>query len=122
MIAVAAYTARLPEGERKKDGVVWACLVLGVPPAIGGGWMFWGMVRGDKKREEENRIDPELQLRETFFRLVRENHGRVTVLRFAMEAQLSAQEAKEYLDKQARILDAQFESRDDGTMFYIFPL
>ena len=49
-----------------------------------------------------------------------ENQGRVTLLSFAMQSQLPAAEAKQYLDKKAKEFNANFQVTEEGAVSYHF--
>mgnify|MGYP006275889711 CR=1 FL=1 len=54
--------------------------------------------------------------------MVQENNGKLTVLRFAMEAQLPGKEARQYLDEKAREFQASFDVTENGDVTYLFHL
>jgi hypothetical protein len=62
------------------------------------------------------------RVRSTFYRLVTEHNGQITILRFAMEAELSGQEARQYLDQRAKEFNATFDVLDGGNIAYHFDL
>ncbi|UBF25211.1 hypothetical protein K9N68_26890 [Kovacikia minuta CCNUW1] len=76
-----------------------ALVILGLTPTAAGGWLAWGS-HGAGLRENRDR------LQSTFFRLLKENNGHLTVIRFAMESGLDGQSAKLYLDDRAKEFNA----------------
>lgn len=74
--------------------------------------------RGLKRQAEEETSD---RLRSSFFRLVQEGNGNITVMRFAMDTKLSGEAAKQYLDEKAEEFNANFNVSDDGGVAYYFP-
>jgi DNA modification methylase len=89
-------------------------LLLGVSGAITAGWLR----RGLKQQAEEEMSD---RLRSSFFRLVQEGNGNITVMRFAMDTKLSGEAAKQYLDEKAAEFNANFNVSDNGGVAYYFP-
>lgn len=98
-----------------RDDALAALLILTLPAASVGGWVAWRLYKaGDKETRD--------RLRSTFYRLVKENNGQLSVLYFAMEAQLSGEQARDYLDERAKEFNATFEPLDDGGIVYQFHL
>jgi len=54
--------------------------------------------------------------------MLKADNGRITVLQLAMEAQLSGEQAKQYLDQKAKEFNATFEPSDKGNISYLFHL
>ncbi|MBD2603123.1 hypothetical protein H6G81_00955 [Scytonema hofmannii FACHB-248] len=90
-------------------------IALGVPLVAGGGYMLWGLRRRNEKLLRD-RLDS------TFYQMLKADNGRITVLQLAMEAQLSGQEAKQYLDQKAKEFNATFETSEQGNISYLFHL
>ncbi|GAX41056.1 hypothetical protein NIES4075_20240 [Tolypothrix sp. NIES-4075] len=93
----------------------FAGIALGVPLAAGGGYMLWGLRRRNQKLLRD-RLDS------TFYQMLKADNGRITVLQLAMEAQLSGEQAKQYLDQKAKEFNATFEASDKGNISYLFHL
>ena len=92
-----------------------ALIIFGMPPvAMGVGLLAWS--RKGKVLGQSNR------LKQTFFRLLQEGDGKVTVLRFAMETGLEGDEAKTYLDERAIEFNATFEATSQGAVAYVFDM
>lgn len=62
------------------------------------------------------------RLQTILYRLIAEGNGQITLVRFAMEAQLSAEAAQQYLNKQAEIFNATCEVKKEGSILYTFRL
>jgi len=90
-------------------------IALGVPLVAGGGYMLWGLRRRNEKLLRD-RLDS------TFYQMLKADNGRITVLQLAMEAQLSGEQAKQYLDQKAKEFNATFEASDQGSISYLFHL
>jgi hypothetical protein len=78
-----------------------------------GGWMLWGL-RRKQQQQIRDRLDS------TFYRILKADKGRVTVLRLAMEAQLPGQPVKKYLEEKAKEFNAAFEISEYGDISYCF--
>lgn len=100
------------EKQEAQDAVI-AGLILGVPLSAGGNWIVWGLYRQAKKELSD-------RLQSTFYQLIKQGNGQITVLQFAMEAKLTPKLAKEYLDEKAKELDAHFTTNNMGGVYYHF--
>ncbi|NEQ33633.1 MAG: hypothetical protein F6K04_21995 [Leptolyngbya sp. SIO4C5] len=115
-LARAAETGldRNPNRLDRRETVL-AGLLLGIP-AVGFGSYLGLDAYLQKKRQERDRLQG------IFFKLVKAGKGKVAPLRFAMEANLSGEMAKAYLDERARIYDADFQVDEQGGVSYYFHL
>lgn len=102
------------------DNTVVGGLVFGVPTLILGGWLAFGLYR--ESQQEKKMINQQVsdRLQSIFYQMLTENNGRVTVLSFAMQSQLPAAIAREYLDEKAQEFHANFKVSDDGAISYHF--
>ncbi|SKB15739.1 conserved hypothetical protein [Planktothrix sp. PCC 11201] len=82
-----------------------------------GGWGSWRVWKYYQQRQQEQLAT----LDEVFYRLIRENQGRITALDLAMHTQQSGTKVQEYLDQRATEFAAQYEITDVGGMIYYFP-
>jgi hypothetical protein len=98
---------------RAGSGII--LVMFGLPPTAVGGWIIGSGIHR-ARREERDR------LRNTFFRLLEENNGHLTVLRFSMETGLEGQDAKLYLDERAKEFNAAFNVTEEGNFSYYFNL
>lgn len=87
--------------------------LFGLPPSTLGGWLIWNGIRQNRKAERD-------RLRETFFRLVKEDQGHITSLRFSMETGLEGDAAKQYLDDRAKEFNASYNVTEEGKFSYFF--
>jgi hypothetical protein len=101
--------------QQDREDALTAFIVLTLPATVVGGWLAWGLYKQGHKEISD-------RLRATFYRLIQEGNGQITVLRFAMEAELSGQEARNYLDQRAKEFNATFEALDVGDIAYRFNL
>ena len=79
----------------------------------GGGYLLWGL-RQKNQKQIRDRLDS------TFYRMLKADTGRITVLRLAMEARISGEEAKQYLDRKAKEFNASFDTSEEGSISYRF--
>lgn len=77
------------------------------------GWWFWQRYRMGQGRQQK-------RLRTIFYRLLREHHGQVMLLDFAMTAEIPAIAARHYLDSRAQEFAARFEVTEQGDVVYVF--
>lgn len=110
----AAFTA-LDQSRDRQERMVSAQghLATGIPPALLGLGLSGYLYRQQRRQRQQ-------ALRNHFFRLLRQGGGYITVLGFAMEAHLSAERAKAYLDERAIEFNATFEVTQAGGMVYCF--
>lgn len=101
--------------EQDRSEAIAAVVILGIPPTLLGGFMLWW------SRQRSQRLEHE-RLRSTFFRLLKENEGSVTALRFSMETGLEGRAAKAYLDERAKEFNALYNVTQEGTVSYQFEL
>lgn len=109
--AYAPFDSEISPEEQRSN--VIACLLFGLPLTGAGGWMAWQLHQQGKKEKRD-------RLQSIFYELVRQSKGQITLLQFAMEAKLSGTEARQFLDEQARVFNANFEVNDQGEIFYFF--
>ncbi|WP_052672305.1 hypothetical protein [Aliterella atlantica] len=90
-------------------------LAFGVPVMAAGGWIVWGL----QKQHQKNNSD---RLQAIFYQLVQQDKGHISVLNFAIAAQIMPEEAKQYLNKKDRELNATFENNERGGISYYFDI
>lgn len=94
-------------------GAVLVVALIAVP--VVGVWWLW-------QHYHQQRRSQESYLNSTFYQLLQENFGRVSVLEFALKTNLKGSDAKQYLDQRAREFAANFEVTEDGEVLYCFPI
>ena len=95
-------------------------IIFGIPSTILGGWLALRLYRQsqqDKKALNQQASD---RLQSLFYQMLLENKGRVTVLGFAMQSQLPAATARQYLDEKAKEFNANFKVTEEGAVSYHF--
>jgi H+/gluconate symporter-like permease len=95
-------------------------LIFGVPTSVLGIWMGLDLYRQGRQAKKVIQQQTSDRLQSIFYHLIQENHGRITVLNFAMQSQLPAATAKQYLDEQAKQFNANFTVNEDGGVSYHF--
>ncbi|PSB26964.1 hypothetical protein [Stenomitos frigidus] len=76
-------------------------------------WWLWQRYRKVQNRQQKH-------LHTTFYRLLQEHQGRMTLLDFAMTAEIPAIAARYYLDNRAKEFAARFEVTEQGDVVYVF--
>ena len=72
------------------------------------------------KKQHQRQLTSHLQ--STFYRLVEEQRGEISLLRFAKEAEVTGEEAKLFLDSKAQEFNATFDHSNNGGVYYHFHL
>lgn len=98
---------------KDKEGAMAALIVFTLPATAIGGWLVWGLYKEGKNENSDH-------LKSTFFRLLLEGNGRITVMQFARETKLSGEEARQFLDEKAKEFNATFDTDDKGGISYYF--
>ncbi|MFM7601712.1 MAG: hypothetical protein ACKO7R_11015 [Pseudanabaena sp.] len=93
-------------------------IMLGVPALAAGTWIVWK----EKKKQDDLLEVRQRQLEFNFLTTLQANNGNITPIDFAIANQLSLEESKQYLDKKATELNANFEVTEDGGVSYKFYL
>ncbi len=80
-----------------------------------GSWLILSLKKQDRKQLTSH-------LQSTFYRLVEEQRGQISLLRFAKEAEITGEEAKLFLDSKAKEFNATFDHSQNGGVYYHFHL
>jgi hypothetical protein len=107
----APFNSQISRQERISQAI--ACFLFGIPMTGGGVFLFRGL---HQLRQKEARD----RLQSIFYQLLKQGNGHITVLHLAMEAQLSAAAAKQYLDQKALEFNTTFNVSEQGVIFYQF--
>ena len=102
------------------DNTAVSGLIFGVPTLTLGTWLALGLYR--QSRQEKKALNQQVsdRLQSVFYEMLQENHGRVTVLGFAMQSQLPAANARQFLDEKAKEFNANFKVNEEGAISYHF--
>jgi hypothetical protein len=90
-------------------------LLFGLPPIALGGWL---LIRSSDLKSGHDQVG----LRSTFYRLLKDNRGYLTMSQFATTANLPKAVAQSYLDERAKEFDAKLSISKDGSLAYQFYL
>lgn len=95
-------------------------LIFGIPTLTLGTWLALGLYR--QSRQEKKALNQQVsdRLQSIFYEMLQKNHGRITVLGFAMQSQLPAAHARQYLDEKAKDFNANFKVNEEGAVSYHF--
>ena len=93
-------------------------IMVGVPALAAATWLVWKA----KKKQDDLAEVRQRQLEFSFLTMLQANEGSITPISFAIANQLSLEEAKQYLDKKATLLNADFNVTEDGGVSYKFYL
>ncbi|MGJ5630920.1 hypothetical protein [Nostoc sp. CALU 1950] len=114
------YDFTAPNPTSEDDNTAVGGLIFGVPSLTLGAWLALGLYRQsrqEKKALNQQRSD---RLQSIFYEMLQENHGRVTVLGFAIQSQIPAANARQYLDEKAKEFNANFKVNEEGAVSYHF--
>ena len=80
-----------------------------------GGLTGWLLYTTNQQRQQER------QMENAFYQLLEAQGSRISLLQLVAKAKVNPQIAKDYLEQQAKLLDAVPEVDADGNTFYRFP-
>ncbi|TAG98592.1 MAG: hypothetical protein EAZ09_04310 [Oscillatoriales cyanobacterium] len=114
-----------------QKGSIWGYLTLLLPISLTAvasfesGGMFWAIAATAGmgwayKLYQQHQKHQLAHLDSVFYRLIKENKGRVTALDLAMNAKLPGSKVQEYLDERASEFAADFEVTEQGGILYYF--
>ncbi|WP_016949929.1 hypothetical protein [Anabaena sp. PCC 7108] len=109
------------------DNTAMQGIIFGVPTAILGVWLALGLYKQNQqdKKAINQQMHEYLRCQEQaklskFYQMLQENQGKITLLNFAMQSQLPATEARQYLDEKAKEFNANFQVTEEGAVSYHF--
>lgn len=102
----------------EKDEAAAALVILGFPPSLLGGALMLNVRRQHQQKLKQAEHEQE----KLFLELLQESGGKLTTVQFATRANLSLEDAKEYLDEKALQLNGYFDTTDAGAIVYRFPM
>ena len=114
------YDFPAPNSTYENDNRAVSGLIFGVPNFILGGWLALGLYRESRRNKKAINQQECDRLQSQFYQMLQQNHGRVTVLGFAMQSQLPAASARQYLDEKAKEFNANFQVNEEGAVSYHF--
>ncbi|MHC5725165.1 MAG: hypothetical protein ACYTXY_13700, partial [Nostoc sp.] len=109
-------TFAAPNATYQDDNSAVGGLIFGVPSLTLGTWLALGLYR--QSRQDKKALNQQVsdRLQSIFYEMLQENQGRVTVLSFAMQSQLPAANARQYLDDKAKEFNANFKVNEEGAV------
>jgi hypothetical protein len=102
------------------DNTAFNGLIFGVPTSVLGVWLALGVYRKSQHERKAIKAQTNDHLQSAFYRMIQENNGRITLMSFAMQLQLPPATAKQYLDEQAKVFNANFKVSEEGGVSYHF--
>lgn len=114
------YDFYAPNATYQDDNTIAGGLIFGVPSLTLGAWLALGLYRQSRQEKKALNQQHHNSLQSLFYEMLQENHGRVTVLGFAMQSQLPADHARQYLDEKAKEFNANFKVNEEGAVSYHF--
>jgi hypothetical protein len=114
------YNFPAPNPTYEDDNTAVGGLVFGVPTLILGGWLALGLYSQSRQQKKALNQQASDRLQSVFYEMLEENNGRMTVLGFAMQSQLPAADARQYLDQKAKEFNANFKVSEEGAVLYHF--
>ncbi|MEL6552897.1 MAG: hypothetical protein AAFQ63_05455 [Cyanobacteria bacterium J06621_11] len=106
--------------EQDKQVTKLGGLVLGLPLSAAGGSLVLSAQNQERRQAAFNR--EQARLRQVLYRLLQAKSGQVTLVQFAIAANVSADEARNYIDSQAAAFGANFGVTEAGSVVYQFPI
>ncbi|BAY09352.1 hypothetical protein [Calothrix sp. NIES-2098] len=103
-----------------KHDAIAALTILTLPSTALGGWMIWSLRQQNRKEQALLVASEQKRLNLVFLELVDNNAGSITVFQMARYAEISIQDAKQYLDEKSKELNASFEVNEEGNILYKF--
>jgi hypothetical protein len=103
--------------QKDKDGSLAAIVLFGFPSTTLAIFIIWDLHQQHQKKIKQLNLEREQLL----LNLLQQYEGEITVTKFALNAQISIEEAKIYLDVKAKQLNADFLPSDEGGIIYKFP-
>lgn len=99
-----------------RKGTVGAMVILDWFLLMGvSGLLLWTIVTTLQTKHQER------QLQAAFYQLLAEQNGRISLIQLAAAAQVSPITAKQYLQAQAHLFEAELVTDIEGDPFYRFP-
>lgn len=99
-----------------REGTLAALFILGLPPTGIATYLIFDLRQSEKNQINKPKIDKE----QIFLRMLADNKGEITALKFALEAEISLEKSQKYLDNKAQELNGDFSVNDEGSIIYKF--
>ena len=113
-VGIITYSQENTQEEKQEAlSSILGGLILGVPTSAAGMWLVRGL-RQQHQQKINNRLNS------AFYRLIEQENGRISLLSFAKEAQITGKEAQKFLDIKAKEFNATFDVNPAGGIYYHF--
>jgi hypothetical protein len=109
---IASLISPQTTSAQMREGAVPVIVMFSLWSALGW-WLFWNGARIQEMKRQD-------QLLAAFFRLIKQNEGRITPLTFAAETGMNGSDAKTYLDARSKEFNGGFEVDLAGNLIYQF--
>lgn len=103
------------ETPEDRNSALLGCLILGLPMTTGGSFLLWSVAETHRQTKRD-------RLQSSFYQILKENNGDITVMRLAMATKVSGDEAQQFLTEKAREFNADFTVTENGSVVYKFDI
>lgn len=103
------------ETPEDRNSALLGCLLLGLPMTTGGSFLLWSVAENRRQTKRD-------RLQSSFYQILKENNGDITVMRLAMATKVSGDEAQQFLTEKAKEFNADFKVTENGSVVYKFDL
>jgi len=103
------------ETPEDRNSALLGCLLLGLPMTTGGSFLLWSVAENRRQTKRD-------RLQSSFYQILKENNGDITVMRLAMATKVSGDEAQQFLTEKAREFNADFTVTENGSVVYKFDI
>lgn len=102
-----------PEDPSERAGMIAAGFIFGLPPGLLGGALLWS-AHHQTQRDYQN------QLWNAFYELIQTQDGHVSVLSYAMQAKVTGEVARQFLNARSQEFNGHFRVSSEGDISYWF--
>jgi len=103
------------ETPEDRNSALLGCLILGLPMTTGGSFLLWSVAETHRQTKRD-------RLQSSFYQILKENNGDITVMRLAMATKVSGDEAQQFLTEKAKEFNADFKVTENGSVVYKFDI
>lgn len=103
------------ETPEDRNSALLGCLLLGLPMTTGGSFLLWSVAENRRQTKRD-------RLQSSFYQILKENNGDITVMRLAMATKVSGDEAQQFLTEKAKEFNADFKVTENGSVVYKFDI
>ncbi|MBD2547753.1 hypothetical protein [Planktothricoides raciborskii] len=103
------------ETPEDKNSAIIGALMFGLPMTAGGSFLLWSVAETHRQTKRD-------RLQSSFYQILKENNGDITVMRLAMATKVSGDEAQQFLTEKAKEFNADFKVTENGSVVYKFDI